>query len=171
MKLNFKTEIGDVGRRHLASLMAGKPVKRLATRSHVKEFLEGILEALGVDPTDQPTPTPALKGGSLYSFLRDTHGDPRLEGKSTGYIVGYNKVKFQDLLANKERGGTAARRPGEAINHNHDDALPARPMDQQQSAHFVTDVSADDVNRTIQGQSAQLLHSSPACIGHSKAME
>jgi hypothetical protein len=46
MITNIRLELDDDARRALASLIAGKPVKRLATRAEVCDFVRGSVDAL-----------------------------------------------------------------------------------------------------------------------------
>lgn len=57
MKCNVKLDVNDAQRVGLASLLAGKPVKRLATRDDVAGFIIGMMAALQESAyDDEPTP-------------------------------------------------------------------------------------------------------------------
>ena len=58
MKTVIKLDVSDDARRALASLIAGKPVARLATRNEVTLYVQGIVSRLDAGPAavliDQP---------------------------------------------------------------------------------------------------------------------
>ena len=53
MKVNLGVELSDEQRRSLASIIAGKAVKRLASRDDVRDYLTGIVSGIAM-PTNGP---------------------------------------------------------------------------------------------------------------------
>lgn len=101
MKMNCKLEVSDETRNALAVLLTGKPVKRLATRDEVGEFIRGALDALtasapaglGYGP---PEGVPEVAGVtaperlSTLTVVEQAHADKlTAEGKDASYIRGW----------------------------------------------------------------------------------
>lgn len=103
------TDITDEMRSHLADIIDGKETKRLAKRAEIVEMVEGVTASIFADRIeleDEESPEPELNGKKIkvakkpksHSGYADLcRADPEdakiLKGKSTSYIIGWNKVK------------------------------------------------------------------------------
>ena len=61
MKTVIRLDVTDAQRNALARLLAGKDVKRLATREEVADYVAGIVERLGTGPAPAIEPPPCFK--------------------------------------------------------------------------------------------------------------
>ena len=96
MNLNHKMTITDEQRQQLASHIAGKPVKRLATRKDICAFLDGCLQAT-FEISDSPAPaqpaaSPPRRAPQLSADEESEIQRLRKEGKSDNYIRGWIQV-------------------------------------------------------------------------------
>jgi len=95
MKVNLGVTLTDEERAVFNEAL-GEP--KLASRKQVTAFLEDCLKgALAAAPKVVKAPTP-VKISSGFSLMSDNR-DPALDGKSMGYIIGWNKVKYREQLA------------------------------------------------------------------------
>ena len=106
MKVNLGVTLTD-SQRVTFNAATGEP--KMASRKQVVSFLQdclsGALDYEGEAPTKRPTKRPikpsievSTSNARNREILFNTHNDPALEGKSKGYIVGWNKVKFRKQL-------------------------------------------------------------------------
>ena len=102
MKVNLGVVLTDEQR---ASFNAATGDPKMASRKQVVSFLQdclsGALDYEEEAPTKRPTKRPievSTSNARNREILFNTHEDPALEGKSKGYIVGWNKVKFRKQL-------------------------------------------------------------------------
>lgn len=97
MKVNVNVEIGDAQRNVLATLIVGKPIKRLATRDEVRDYVAGCIASLVEDGVaTEPTavvsiPLRPASTGDLSVI--DPEDEEILRGKDPGYVVGWNRWK------------------------------------------------------------------------------
>ena len=56
MKTNVSIELDDEQRNRLACELAGKPVKRMATRQEVRDLVVAVVAGLVAEPASQATP-------------------------------------------------------------------------------------------------------------------
>lgn len=97
MKVNLGVELSDDQRRALASILAGKSVKRLASRDDVREYLTGVVGALAFDGVveegdvdDPPAVATTRASVGLYSACEQRLVDRLVaEGKSPEYARGF----------------------------------------------------------------------------------
>ena len=101
MKVNLGVTLTDEERVTFNAAM-GEP--KMASRKQVVAFLEDCLAgALGYQdkitkrPNKRPINVVQTKVAERIDLF-STHDDPALEGKSKGFIVGWNKVKFRKQL-------------------------------------------------------------------------
>jgi hypothetical protein len=94
VKVNIGIEISDAQRNLLASLLAGKPVKRLATRDQVRDFVSGVIGSLDAEVNELVTNPPEEETPVSQSTL--TPAEERIfnrlvlvEGKSADYARGF----------------------------------------------------------------------------------
>lgn len=95
MKTNISLNLSDQQRNDLACLLAGKKVKRLATRKEIVEFTTGLIErnlinAIGVKAIPESPARQAL-AGALSADEQGLVEHLRAQGKSDSYIRGYIK--------------------------------------------------------------------------------
>ena len=94
MNVNAQFSLNDDQRRALASAIAGKPVKRLATRAEVRDFVTGALAAATTTiDVDGEITTPS--GGPQFGLSpREEREVERLRkaGKNDSYIRGWLQV-------------------------------------------------------------------------------
>lgn len=97
MKTNFSVDLTDGQRQRLATFLAGKPVKRLATRDDVKAFVLGTMAGFMEDLAEGHR---SPEGTAVRVVYRDTSRAMtdterataerlRAEGKDDRYIVAY----------------------------------------------------------------------------------
>lgn len=96
MKCNVKIEISDEARRALSSLLAGKPVKRLATRDEVNAYLLGTVAGLmregGADLGQKTVEASQVVDAIRRPFTAAEQREVerlQAEGRSEGYIRGW----------------------------------------------------------------------------------
>lgn len=103
MIVNVRLEVDDEARQALASLLAGKPVKRLAGRKEVCEVVGGIIAGLKAVPPENREGVPeqarsmdelARRRGGRSLKEPDPEDAEELAGKSASYVTGWNKVKY-----------------------------------------------------------------------------
>lgn len=110
MKVAMSIEINDSRRNSLAQLLAGRAVKRLATRVEVKDYVEGCIAALDVDIVPEPAPgrpgearvpqvvapdqRRSFRSGDLIAQVRIEDREA-LAGKSDSFCLGWAKVKYK----------------------------------------------------------------------------
>lgn len=101
MKTLVTLDISDEQRNNLACLLAGKHVKRMATREEIRDFVNGAIARLnevkadlerGVTPL--PSPTVSVHHGVEARSAKEAEQVEKLraEGRSDGYIIGWLKV-------------------------------------------------------------------------------
>jgi hypothetical protein len=98
MKVNLGVELNDEQRVALASIIAGKSVKRMASRDDVRDFLGGIVGALACAHADVEAPTAlptaavavARVSAGAYTPEEQTVVDRLLsEGRNAEYARGW----------------------------------------------------------------------------------
>lgn len=96
MKTNVKLDVSDEIRNALAILIAGKQVKRLASREDVTAFVTGALEGLlqTAQPIDEDEPVRRSRSAeprsqSLTADEERTIARLQKEGRDEGYIRGW----------------------------------------------------------------------------------
>lgn len=114
MIINPRFEVSDEQRSALAILLAGKPVKRLATRAEFSEFLQGCLTALPDMQTHMDAPASYAEtdqemrnsGQSLRDCTdkrmnRYDHGDGENRGARLMRLVERARREDREALAGK----------------------------------------------------------------------
>lgn len=100
MIVNTRIELTDEQRRLFASYLAGKGVRRMATRAEVREFIEGSVQAAindsGVERETIDNIPPVRRSSRIVSNLTDEERAEveslRRKGKTDGYIIGWLTV-------------------------------------------------------------------------------
>lgn len=100
MRVNLQLEMTDEQRQLFASQLAGKEVKRLATRDDVRNFMFGCYDGLlqSLHKTESFREAEVQPGLPPNFDISGTNGDPALEGKDPSFCRGYNKVKYRKYL-------------------------------------------------------------------------
>jgi hypothetical protein len=116
MKVNLGVELDDEQRMALASLIAGRSVKKLCSRDDVRAFIEGVVSGIRFDVTDEAALNsgqglPAVREGlrtgaraaSAYSPDEQREVDRLLaEGKTPEYARGW--ISAGRVIANGRKG-------------------------------------------------------------------
>ena len=97
MKCNIKLDVSDQQRNALACLLAGKAVKRLATREDVLSFVQGAVAGLSQETPTLPLGSPSVPAAAPSGALRAPLSPAELAtvaeltkaGRSPGYIRGW----------------------------------------------------------------------------------
>lgn len=95
MKTNVAIELNDDQRNKLANVIDRKVTKRLATRKEISDFCRGSIDSALVE-RDAPIVSGCAVRQVVRTSVRTTpypEDEKRLAGKSTSYVIGYNKVK------------------------------------------------------------------------------
>lgn len=97
MKVNVNVEISDAQRNVLAQAIDGKPIKRLATRDEVRDYVAGciasLVEAGAVTEPTAVASTPLRPASTNDLSVIDPEDEEILRGKDPGYVVGWNRWK------------------------------------------------------------------------------
>ena len=99
MKTNVSIELTDEQRSTLANIIDGKTNKRMATRKEVVDLCTQYIASLIGESAQEAPSKPQTRvvrptNPSLNPSLQiDPEDRNRLEGKSAGYIRGWNMVK------------------------------------------------------------------------------
>lgn len=97
MKTNVAIELTDEQRDYLATLIDGKPTKRLATRQDVNNLVQQFIGAAvsqaeySGGKVDEHNNVHATAKGDLYTI--DPEDRKFLDGKDPSYVRGWNQVK------------------------------------------------------------------------------
>jgi len=104
MIVQIRIELDDTARLKIASLIAGKDVKRLASRQDVTGMVTGVVDAIkgasaSADGNDRPNGHAPDILHTRRNGLKLNEPDPedaqRLAGAEPNYIVGWNKFKYR----------------------------------------------------------------------------
>lgn len=96
MKTIVPIQLNEAQRDQLANVLDGRITNRLATRTDIKAFVEGCIDAALTLDNRQRNSDIAQRKAEVIDLYHH-HDDPHLIGKSPGYIRGWNQVKFANL--------------------------------------------------------------------------